>query len=148
MKALKQLKIAICNDHAGYELKQEVIKFLTNKVENIKDFGCYSTDSCDYPDFAHALASAVEKKEFDFGIAICGSGNGVNMSVNKHQGIRSALCWNKEIASLARLHNDANVIALPGRFVSTEEGLNMVEIFLTTNFEGGRHIKRVEKIGL
>lgn len=146
MKALKDLKIAICNDHAGYELKQSLIKKLQLEVAEIKDFGCYSTESCDYPDFAHAMAKEVEKGNFDFGISICGSGNGINMTANKHQGIRSALCWNNEIAALARQHNNANVIALPGRFISEEEGYEMSHIFLTTDFEGGRHEKRVEKI--
>lgn len=146
MKALKDLKIAICNDHAGYELKQSLIKKLQLEVAEIKDFGCYSTESCDYPDFAHAMAKEVEKGNFDFGISICGSGNGINMTANKHQGIRSALCWNNKIAALARQHNNANVIALPGRFISEEEGYEMSHIFLTTDFEGGRHEKRVEKI--
>lgn len=146
MKALKDLKIAICNDHAGYNLKQSLIKKLQEQVADIKDFGCFSTESCDYPDYAHIMAVEVEKGNFDFGISICGSGNGINMTVNKHQGIRSALCWNNEIASLARRHNNANVIALPGRFISEEEGYEMVHIFLTTDFEGGRHQRRVEKI--
>lgn len=146
MKPLKEIRIAICNDHAGYELKTSLVKVLQNEVDEIKDFGCYSTESCDYPDFGHKLAIEVEKGYFDFGISICGSGNGINMTVNKHQGIRSALCWKNEIAALARQHNNANVIALPARFISEQEALEMVHIFLTTDFEGGRHEKRVEKI--
>ena len=146
MKSLKNLKIAICNDHAGYELKQNLIKRLQNQLAEIKDFGCFSSESCDYPDFAHPMAVAVENGNFDLGIAICGSGNGVNMTVNKHQGIRSALCWKKEIAALARQHNNANVIALPARFVSEDEAYEMVMIFLMTDFDGGRHQARIDKI--
>jgi ribose 5-phosphate isomerase B len=146
MKPLKEIRIAICNDHAGYELKTSLVKVLQNEVEEITDFGSYSTESCDYPDFGHKLAVEVEKGYFDFGISICGTGNGINMTVNKHQGIRSALCWNNEIAALARQHNNANVIALPGRFISEQEAIDMVHIFLNTDFEGGRHEKRVEKI--
>ena len=148
MKNLNELKIAICSDHAGYELKQYLIEKLQNQVAEIKDFGCFSSESCDYPDFAHPMAVAVENRSFDLGIAICGSGNGVNMVVNKHQGIRSALCWKKEIASLARQHNNANVIALPARFVSEDEAYEMVMTFLTTDFDGGRHQPRINKIPL
>ena len=148
MKNLSELKIAICNDHAGYEMKKFILENLTPEVAEIKDFGCYSTDSCDYPDFAHAMASEVEKGNFDFGIAICGTGNGINMTANKHQGLRSALCWQEELASLARQHNNANVIAMPGRFISNELGLKLVKIFLTTDFEGGRHQRRIDKISL
>jgi len=146
MKSLNELKIAICNDHAGYELKLSLIKRLQDQLAEIKDFGCFSSESCDYPDFAHPMAAEVENGNFDLGISICGSGNGINMTVNKHQGIRSALCWKKEIAALARQHNDANVIALPARFVSEDEAYEMVMIFLTTNFEGGRHQARIDKI--
>jgi ribose 5-phosphate isomerase B len=146
MKTLKELKVAICNDHAGYELKLELVEKLKNQLAEIKDFGCFSAESCDYPDFAHPMASAVEKGDFDFGIAICGTGNGISMTANKHQGIRAALCWKKEIAALAREHNDANVISLPARFVSAEEAYEMVMTFLTTDFEGGRHQRRVDKI--
>ena len=146
MKNLNELKIAICSDHAGYELKQNLIKKLQNQLAEIKDFGCFSAESCDYPDFAHPMAAEVENGNFDLGIAICGSGNGVNMTVNKHQGIRSALCWKKEIATLARQHNNANVIALPARFISEDEAYEMVMIFLTTDFDGGRHQARIDKI--
>ena len=143
---LNDLKIAICSDHAGFELKESLIAKL--EVGELKDFGCYTADSCDYPDYAHPMALAVERKEFDFGIAICGTGNGVNITLNKHQGIRAALCWKTEIATLVRAHNDANVIVLPGRFVSKAEGYEMVKLFLTTGFEGGRHQPRIDKIPL
>jgi len=147
MKQLCELTIALCSDHAGFELKAKVIEYLQSKqVLATKDFGTYSTDSCDYADFAHPMASAVENAEFDFGISICGSGNGISMTVNKHQGIRAALCWNEEIVALARQHNDANVLSLPARFVSEEQALRMVEVFFTTDFEGGRHQGRIDKI--
>ncbi len=147
MKAIHELKIAICCDHAGFDLKQLIIKHLNaNKVGELKDFGSYSSESCDYADFAHPMASAVENREFDYGISICGSGNGISMTVNKHQGIRAALCWNREIAALARQHNNANVLSLPARFVTTEAALEMVDVFFSTDFEGGRHQKRIDKI--
>ncbi|MCO5258720.1 MAG: ribose 5-phosphate isomerase B [Crocinitomicaceae bacterium] len=138
--------IPIGCDHAGFQLKQELIKHLTNKGYEIKDFGCYSEDSIDYPDFGHPVAEMVEQNKGMLGIVICGSGNGINMTVNKHQGIRSALCWETEIAKLAREHNDANIISLPARFVSIESAIEMVDMFLTTDFEGGRHQRRVDKI--
>lgn len=140
------IKIAIAGDHAGYELKNQLIAHLNNKGFEVKDFGSFSPESVDYPDYAHPLAEAVEKGEYKFGISICGSGNGINMVVNKHQGIRSALCWNKEIAALARQHNDANICALPARFITSGEAREMVDIFLSTEFEGGRHAARVNKI--
>lgn len=147
MQPINELKIAICSDHAGFELKQIVVEYLKNKnVAGLKDFGTYSAESCDYADFAHPMASAVDTNEFDFGISICGSGNGISMTVNKHQGIRAALCWNTEIAELARQHNNANVLSLPARFVSVEEALKMVDIFFATDFEGGRHLTRINKI--
>lgn len=139
-------KIAFACDHAGYKTKQFLIKKLTEKGYEIKDFGTFSEESVDYPDFAHPMAKAVEEGGFDLGISLCGSGNGINMTANKHQGIRSALCWNTEISKLARLHNDANVCALPARFVTEEEAMNIVDVFLNTGFEGGRHIRRIEKI--
>jgi len=139
-------KIALASDHAGYETKQELIKMLKKQGHEIKDYGCYSTESVDYPDFAHPMASAVENNEFDLGISLCGSGNGINMTVNHHKGIRSALCWNVEIAELARLHNDANICSLPARFVSVELAKEIVNKFLETKFEGGRHILRIDKI--
>ncbi|MCU0429746.1 MAG: ribose 5-phosphate isomerase B [Cytophagaceae bacterium] len=139
-------KIAIGGDHAGYEYKKALIEFLSQKGFEVKDFGPFSTDSVDYPDFAHPLATAVENKEFDFGILICGSGNGVNITANKHQQIRSGLAWNVEVAALIRQHNDANVMALPARFISLELAKACVETFLNTPFEGGRHQNRVNKI--
>ncbi len=147
MKPINELKIAICSDHAGYELKIKVIEYLqSKKIMELKDFGAYSADSSDYPDYAHPMASAVEQRIFDFGISICGSGNGISMTVNKHAGIRAALCWTTEIARLARLHNNANVLSLPARFVSVEEAFDMVDVFFSTDFEGGRHQKRIDKI--
>jgi len=147
MKAIHELKIAICSDHAGFDLKQLIIKHLKeNNVGELKDFGSFSSESCDYADFAHPMATAVENNEFDYGISICGSGNGISMTVNKHQGIRAALCWNREIATLARKHNNANVLSLPARFVSTEAALEMLDVFFSTDFEGGRHQTRIDKI--
>lgn len=147
MKPFNQTTIAICSDHAGYELKQLVLAYLHGKgIKDVKDFGAYSSESSDYPDYAHPMANAVEKGEFDYGISICGSGNGISMTVNKHAGIRAALCWTPEIARLARLHNNANVLSLPARFVTKEEAFQMIEVFFTTDFEGGRHVKRIEKI--
>ena len=138
--------IGLASDHAGYELKEFVKTLLDAKGISYKDFGTYSTDSCDYPDFAHPLALAVETGECYPGIAICGSGNGINMTLNKHQGIRAALCWTPEIAHLARQHNDANVLVMPGRFIDTDTATRIVEEFLSTPFEGGRHQKRIDKI--
>lgn len=138
--------IPIGADHAGFELKATVIKHLENAGYEVKDFGCHSTDSIDYPDFGHPVADMVESNEGMLGVLICGSGNGINMTANKHQGIRSALCWKKEIAELARQHNNANIIALPARFISEEEALEMVDAFFNTEFEGGRHERRVNKI--
>ena len=147
MNHLKHLRIAICNDHAGFDLKNQIIEYLEGKgAEEIKDFGAYSTESCDYPDFAHPMASAVKKGEFDFGISICGTGNGISMVLNKHLGIRAALCWKPEIAALARQHNDANVLSLPARFIDDSEALDIVDTFFATEFEGGRHQRRVDKI--
>ena len=139
-------KIALACDHAGVEMKNELIKFLEAKDYETKDFGTYTTESADYPDFAHPMADAVESKEFIYGISICGSGNGINMTVNKHKEIRSALCWNTVISELARLHNNANICSLPARFISIELAKEIVDIFLKTNFEGGRHQRRIDKI--
>lgn len=138
--------IAICSDHAGYATKLAVIEYLKSEGIEVHDFGTYGTDSCDYPDFAHPCALAVESGECYPGIGICGSGEGINMTLNKHQGIRSALCWIPEIARLARQHNDANVLAMPGRFISDEEAIEIVRTFLNTDFEGGRHQRRIDKI--
>jgi len=139
-------KLAIAADHAGFELKQEMVKYLQKKGIEVKDFGTFSPNSVDYADFAHPLANAVEGGEFPVGISICGSGNGISMTVNKHQGIRSAICWMPEIAMLARLHSDANVCALPARYITDEQAIEIVNVFLTTDFEGGRHINRINKI--
>ena len=139
-------KIAIGSDHAGFELKEQVKEYLTNHHINYQDFGTFSEERADYPDYAHPVANAVEHNEADLGILICGSGNGINMTANKHQGIRSALCWREDIAEMARLHNDANIIALPARYISKEVALKCVDAFLNTDFEGGRHIQRVKKI--
>jgi ribose 5-phosphate isomerase B len=141
----KSLKIAIGADHAGFLLKEKIKQHLALKM-SVRDFGCFSEERADYADFAHPVAKAVENGEADFGILTCGSGNGINMAANKHRGIRSALCWKRELAELARLHNDANILALPARFISETEALEMVDIFLTTAFEGGRHTDRVKKI--
>jgi len=139
--------LAIGSDHAGFERKEELKKWLTVNGYTVKDFGTHSLDSVDYPDFAHPVATVVEKREFDLGILLCGSANGVAITANKHQGIRAALCWNEEIASLARQHNNANIVCIPARFVSAQQAIKILETFLSTSFEGGRHEKRVEKIG-
>lgn len=140
------MKIGVASDHAGYERKQAVLKYLQEQGIEYKDFGAYSAESSDYPDFAHPLAIAVSNGDFDLGITLCGSGNGINMTANKHQEIRSALCWMPEIARLARLHNDANICALPARFITDEEAIEITKVFLETGFEGGRHLRRIEKI--
>lgn len=143
---MERKTIGLASDHAGFELKQHVIAWLEAKGWAYKDFGTYSSDSCDYPDFAHPLAQAVEGGECYPGIAICGSGEGISMTLNKHQGIRAALCWRSDIAHLSRLHNDANVLVMPGRFIDTETADGIMEEFFATDFEGGRHEKRVAKI--
>ena len=140
--------IPIACDHAGYELKEVVKKRLTDIGFEVKDFGTYSTGSVDYPDYAHPLGAAINRGEYNRGIVICGSGNGVQMTVNKYSNVRCALCWTPEIARLGRQHNNCNVIALPARFISKEEALEIVDVFLTTPFEGGRHQRRVEKISM
>lgn len=140
------MKIAIGSDHAGYELKAKIIESLEKEGNEIINFGTDSGESTDYPDYAHPVAEGVSKNEFEFGVLICGSGNGINMTANKHQDIRSALCWETEIAELARLHNDANIVAIPARFISEELALKIVSTFLKTKFEGGRHERRVNKI--
>ena len=139
-------KIAIAGDHAGYELKEIIKNHLKDKYE-IQDFGTHSLDSVDYPDFVHPAASSVENGENELGILICGSGQGVSITANKHQKIRCALCWDVELAELAKQHNDANMVAIPARFVSEQLALKIIEAFLTTEFEGGRHQNRVDKIG-
>ncbi len=138
--------ISIGSDHAGFALKEGLKTYLTDLGYQVKDFGCYSEDSIDYPDFGHAVAEHVSSSPSLMGILICGSGNGINMTANKHAEIRSALCWKKEIAELARLHNNANILALPARFISEDDAKEMVKVFFETDFEGGRHQKRVDKI--
>jgi len=140
------MKISIGNDHAGPDYKIAIVTFLEQKGHQILNHGTDTFESVDYPDFGHLVATDVETGKADFGIVICGSGNGINMTVNKHQGIRSALCWTKEIAALARQHNDANIISIPARFTSIQQAIEMVDTFLNTSFEGGRHAIRVDKI--
>jgi ribose 5-phosphate isomerase B len=140
------MKIAIGADHAGFSLKEKLKTYLIEKGHEVKDFGTNSEQSVDFPDFAHPVANAVEKKEVDLGLLMCGSGNGINMAANKHAGIRSALCWNAEIAKLARQHNNANILTLPARFIEETEAKKCVDVFLATPFEGGRHEGRVKKI--
>lgn len=140
--------IGIANDHAGYELKLKMIDYLQKKGYSVKDFGSDSPQSVDYPDYAHPLADAVEQGVCDLGISICGSGNGINITVNKHPGVRGALCWRPEISRLARAHNDANICSLPARFIEEETAYCIVDEFLNTDFDGGRHQCRIEKIRL
>lgn len=138
--------IGMAADHAGYELKEVLKVMLKDMGYEIRDFGTYSTESMDYPDVAHPLADAVESKEVDFGIAMCGSGNGISMTLNKHQGIRAALCWTAELAALAKQHNNANILSLPARFISEDLAKEIVKAYIAASFEGGRHERRVQKI--
>jgi|SRR5690606_20244592 len=138
--------IAIGGDHAGFEYKSTLVRFLEEAGYTVKDFGTDTTNSVDYPDFAHPVAAAVENGEFECGILVCGSANGVAITANKHQGIRAAICWQEELASLARLHNDANVVCIPARFIDLDTAKAIINTFLTTDFEGGRHANRVCKI--
>jgi len=140
------MKIALGGDHAGFEYKKELIDLLESQGFTIKDFGPYGTDSCDYPDFVHPVAKAIEGGDFELGIIICGSGNGIAMTVNKHQGVRCALAWNTEVAELARSHNDANMLSLPARFIDLEMAKEITQAFIGASFEGGRHQRRVDKI--
>ena len=140
------MKIGLACDHAGFEYKEKLKNYLKNNNIKITDYGCYSLESVDYPDFAHQLAKSIEKQENELGIQFCGTGNGINMSANKHQGIRSALCWNTHIAEQSRLHNDANILTMPARHLEWKEVLDIVKIFISTKFEGGRHLRRVKKI--
>ena len=140
--------IGLASDHAGFPLKQFVRQYLEENNIDYRDYGTFSEESCDYADYAHPLAYAIEAGDCYPGIAICGSGEGISMTLNKHQGIRAALCWIPEIARLSRLHNDANVLVLPGRFISPEEARPILDIFLATDFEGGRHKRRIEKMPL
>jgi ribose 5-phosphate isomerase B len=142
-------KISLGSDHAGFELKQQLKEYLntiTNHKLDINDWGCYSEDRVDYPDFAHKVAKDITEGKSNLGILVCGSGNGISMAANKWEGIRCALCWNSEIATMARLHNDANILSLPGRYISLEEAIKCVDEFLNTSFEGGRHSERIAKI--
>ncbi len=140
--------IGLASDHAGFPLKEHIKTYLDEHGLAYKDFGTHSTESCDYPDYAHPLARAVQDGEVSRGIAVCGSGEGISITLNKHRGIRAALCWTPEIAGLSRRHNDANILALPGRFITPEEADAILDVFLTSTFEGGRHQRRVEKIDL
>ena len=138
--------IGLCSDHAGFPLKEHVKQWLESKGWAYKDFGTYTEESCDYPDYAHPLGEAIEQGESVPGLASCGSGQGISMTLTKHQGVRCALCWEPELAALARRHNDANVLAMPGRFISNEQADAIMEAFFSTDFEGGRHLRRVLKI--
>ncbi len=140
------MKIAIGNDHAGTEYKFAIIDLLEELGHKVVNFGTDTDQSVDYPDYIHPVANAVENQEVDFGIILCGSGNGASITANKHQGVRAALCWNKELVELARMHNNANILGLPARFISKYQALEFVETFLNTVFEGGRHERRIEKI--
>ena len=142
------ITIAIGADHAGFELKEQLITYLKLHNNIVIDKGCFSSERADYPDFAHAVATSIINKEANFGVLMCGSGNGINISANKHKGIRAALCWNSEIAIMARQHNDANILVLPARYISLEEAFKCIDVFLTTAFEGGRHQTRIEKIDI
>lgn len=141
------MKISIGADHAGYELKTKITEELENMGHQVKNYGTDGPESVDYPDFGHPVAKDVQEGKADRGVVICGSGNGINMTANKYKGVRSALCWKNELVELARQHNDANVLALPARYITTEEGVQFVRTFLNTEFEGGRHERRVNKIG-
>lgn len=138
--------IGLASDHAGFPLKKYIIDLFDKEGIEYTDFGAYSTESVDYPDFAHKLGKAIDNKDCDFGIAICGTGNGINMALNKHLNVRAALCWNREIAELVRMHNDANVLVMPGRFIKQEEAIEIITTFFNTDFEGGRHQTRIDKI--
>lgn len=148
MKPFSEMTIALASDHAGFGLKQAIQLFLEDNGAKVKDFGCFSTESCDYPDYAHPMAEAVEKGEYEFGIAICSTGNGITMTCNKHQGIRAALCWDTKLAEFARLHNNANVLGLPANYIRVDKALDIVRVFFQTDFEGGRHERRINKIAL
>ncbi len=148
MKDLKNTVIAVASDHAGFEKKQVILNYFREKGIAYKDFGCFSNQSVDYPEFAHAIGRAIENGEFEVGITFCGSGQGISIAANKFQHVRSATCWMPEIARLAKQHNDANICAIPGRFVSDEEAIEIVEAYLNAEFEGGRHARRIAQIPL
>ena len=140
--------IGLASDHAGFDLKCFISEHLNSKGFRIMDFGCFSDVSCDYPDFAHLIGNAMDNSDFLIGFVFCGSGNGINMTVNKHKSVRSALCWSTEIAYLARHHNNANICSLPSRFISNDDAIKIVDVFLSEEFDGGRHLSRVLKIPL
>lgn len=142
------LKVGVCSDHAGYQMKKIVKQWLIEHSYAVCDYGTHNEESCDYPEYAHPLASAVEDGTCSIGVSLCGSGNGIAMTLNKHQGIRAALCWEPELASLARQHNDANVLSLPARFISDEKAIEILTAFFNGSFEGGRHIARINKMPL
>lgn len=145
----KNLKtIAIASDHAGFDKKQVIIKYLQEKGIPYKDLGCYSNEACDYPDFGHLIAEAIERGEYEQGITFCGSGQGISITANKHQNVRSGVCWNPEIGALAKQHNNANICAIPSRFVTDQEAVAIVDAYLNAEFEGGRHARRIAKIPL
>jgi len=148
MRDLKGKVIAVASDHAGFAKKQVILSYLNKKGIEYKDFGCFSDESVDYPEFAHAIGEAIDKGEYEIGITFCGSGQGISIAANKHQNVRSATCWNSEIAALSKQHNDANICAVPGRYVTDEEAIAIVEAFLSAEFEGGRHARRVAQIPL
>ena len=143
---MKNLKIAIASDHAGFERKQAIIHFLNENKISFDDLGCYTDESCDYPDYGHKIACAISLEQYHMGITFCGSGQGISITANKYPKIRSAICWNTDIARLARQHNNANICAIPGRFISDSEAVEIAAIFLNTSFEGGRHQRRIDKI--
>jgi ribose 5-phosphate isomerase B len=140
--------IALASDHAGFDKKEIIRSYFDSKGIRYKDFGCFSAKSVDYPEYAHLIGRAIDKGDYKIGITFCGSGQGISIAVNKHQNVRSAVCWNAEIARLARQHNDANICSIPGRFVTDEEAIAIVDAFLSSDFEGGRHLRRVKKIPL
>ena len=139
-------KVAFASDHAGFRLKERLKAYMKEKGYDVEDFGTFNEESCDYPDYAHPAALAVEKGDCAFGIAMCGTGNGITMTLNKHQVIRAALCWQPEIAALAKQHNNANILSLPARFISEEEAIRIVDAYLKAEYEGGRHQRRIDKI--
>ena len=141
-------KIGIACDHAAYELKEFLVGYLSSKGFEVKDFGTHSEESCDYPDFAHALGEAIDNGDLERGVALCGSGEGISMTLNKHQSVRAALCWIPEIAKLSRQHNNSNVLSMPARFITNDEALEMLNVWLETEFEGGRHQRRLDKMPL
>ena len=148
MNNLERKVIAVASDHAGFDKKQVILKYFREKGIAFKDFGCYTNESCDYTDFAHAIGEAIDKGEYEIGLTFCGSGQGISITANKHQNVRSAICWNAEIATLSMQHNNANICAVPGRFVTDDEAIAIVDAFLDAEFEGGRHARRIAKIPL